>query len=303
MGIMNSSSFAKALWPGLNKIYQTSYGEYELEYPKIFENNKSTRAFEEEIGITGFGLAQVKTEGNSISYDEQSQGYLKRYSHVTYGIGFVITREMYEDNLYPEIGLRRAKSLAFSMRQTKEIVHANILNRAFNSDYTGADGVELCSRVHPNKSGGTWANELETAADLSEASLEQCCIDLSDFTTDRGLLIPVKPKMLLIPPELEFEAARILKSVLQYDTANNAINALKTIGKIPQGYVVNHYLTDADAFFLVTDCPDGFKTFVRRSDEFDVDNDFATENAMFKATCRFSCGWTDPRCVYGSPGA
>lgn len=303
MGVITTSSFAKALWPGINAWYGKKYKEYPQQYLEIFEKNTSTKAFEEEVGITGFGLASVKTEGAAINYDDQSQGFTSRYTHVTYGLGFIITREMYEDNQYVEIGLRRANALAFSMRQTKEIVAANVYNRAFNSSYTFGDGKEACATDHPNKSGGTWSNELSTPADLTEASLEQACIDIGEFTTDRGLLINVTPQKLLIPPELEFEAARILKNVQwRPNTANRDINALVVTGKIPKGYVVNNYLTDADAWFLLTDCPDGMKYFERRGDSFAPDNDFDTENAKFKATGRYSFGVTDCRGLYGSPG-
>jgi len=302
MAVISSGHFAYALYPGVSKWYQGSYDEFTPQYPEIFTYNKSKRAYEEEVGQTGFGLAPVKNEGQGITYDTQVQGYMKRYTHVTYGIGFVITREMYEDDLYDVAARRRAQGLAFSMRQTKETIAANVLNRAFTAAYTGGDGVELCATTHPNKSGGTWKNELTTAADLSEAALEQARIDIADFQTDRGLKINYKPVGLVIPPELEFEACRILKSVLQNDTANNATNALKSLGTIPK-VIVNNYLTDTDAWFIKTGCPDGMKWYERRADEFGMDNDFDTELAKFKATARFSFGWTDPRGIFGSPGA
>ena len=299
---ITTGSFAKALLPGIHKWVGLEYKDYMPEYSQIFDHNTSTKAFEEEIGVTGFGYAAVKTEGNSISYDDMEQGWINRYTHAVVALGFIVTREMYEDNQYMEIGLRKTKGLVFSLKQTKEVVHANILNRAFNNGYTYGDGVELCSEVNPNKSGGTWRNELDTAADLSEASLEQACIDIGEFTNDRGMLIKVLPKALIIPPELEFDAARLLKSIQQPGVANNDINALKSLAKIP-GVVVNHYLTDADAWFIKTDCPDGLKTFQRRALEVGTENDFDTENARFKSSERYSAGVTDKRSIFGSPGA
>ena len=298
---ISTGSFAKALLPGIHKWVGMEYKDYMPEYSAIFEKNTSTKAFEEEVGVTGFGYAAVKTEGNSITYDDMEQGFTQRYTHAVVALGFIITREMYEDNQYMEIGLRKTKGLVFSMKQTKETIAANILNRAFNSDYVYADGLELCSLLHVNKSGGTWRNELATAADLSESSLEQACLDIGEFTNDRGMLIKILPKKLIIPPELEFDAARILKSIQQSGTANNDINALRTLSKIPD-IIVNHYLTDADAFFIKTDCPDGMKYFQRRELKTDTEADWDTENAKFKATERFSFGATDPRGIFGSPG-
>ena len=306
MGVITSSNFAKDLVPGVKTWFGTKYKEYPIEYLDTFEKVNSTRAFEEEAGVTGFGLAAIKTEGGGIQYDEQEQGFVNRYTHVTYGLGFIITREMYEDGIAVTVALRRASALAFSIRQTKEIVGANVLNRAFNSSYTmgtNSDGVELCSDAHPNKSGGTWSNELSTAADLSEAALEQACIDIGAFTTDRGLKIAIMPQKLIIPTALEFDAFRILESLGQSGTANNDINALRASKKFPQGIAVNHYLTDDDAWFIRTNCPDGLKYMERRPDAFGTENDFDTENAKFKATYRGSFGWSDPRGIFGSPGA
>lgn len=306
MAVITTGNFAKDLVPGVKAWYMTKYKEYPIEYLEIFEKNTSTRAFEEEVGITGFGLAQIKTEGDGIQYDDQSQGFVNRYTHVTYGLGFIITREMYEDGIAVTVALRRASALAYSIRQTKEIVCANVLNRAFNSAYTmgtNSDAKELCSDAHPNKSGGTWRNELEVAADLSESALEQACIDIAALKTDRGLTIAIRPKKLILPPALEFDAFRILKSIGRVDTANNDINAIRASGKIPEGVAVNHYLTDTDAWFLKTDCPDGLKYMERRADAFGTENDFQTENGMFKSTTRFSVGWSDGRGCFGSPGA
>jgi len=299
---INTRSFAKALLPGIHKWVGLEYKNYTPQYAKIFEKFTSTKAFEEEVGVTGFGYAVVKTEGGGVFYDDMEQGFTQRYTHYVMALGFKITREMFEDNQYMSLGLRKTKGLTFAMKQTKEVLFANIFNRAFNSSYTYADGVEMCSAVHPNKSGGTWRNELETAADLSEDSLEQACIDIGAFETDRGMLIKVAPKQLIVPPALEFDAARILKSVQQSGTANNDVNALKTLSKIPNIMVYN-YLTDSDAWFVQTTCPDGLKYFQRREREVETDNDFDTQNASYLVTERFVPGITDMRGIFGSPGA
>lgn len=298
---INSGSFAKALWPGVNAWYGDSYAEHAVQYSDLFDTFTSRKAFEEDMQTTGFGLASVKNEGGSVSYDTAQQGFLTRYSHVVYGLGFIITREMVEDDLYDVIGQKRAKALAFSMRQTKETVAANVYNRAFNSSYTGADGVEMCSALHVNYNGGTFANELATAADLSEAAIEQACIDIMKMENDRGLKINLMPQSLIIPPDLVFEADRVLNSSLRPGTADNDKAVLN--GKIPGGAKVNQYLTDASAWFIRTNCPDGLKHFERRADDFTMDNDFDTDNAKYKATGRYSFGWTDPRGIFGSPGA
>jgi hypothetical protein len=300
---INTGSFAKALWPGVNAWYGAEYAKYAEEYLKLYEKNTSTRNYEEDVGQSGFGLAVIKEEGSGVSYDTARQGFTTRYRHVTYGLGFIITREMYEDGLYDTYAKKRAENLAFSMRQTKEILGASVYNKATDATQVGGDGVVLLSTAHPNVAGGTWSNRLAVDSDLSEAALEQACIDIADFRDDRGLLIAVKPKMLIIPPELEFEAARILKTVGRVGTDLNDINALKEMSKFPGGVVVNHYLTDADAWFIRTDVKDGMKYFSRRDDEFDTENDFDTENAKFKATFRCSFGWSDARGIYGSPGA
>lgn len=308
MGVINTGSFAKALWPGVKTWYGDAYNQYQTEYTDLFEVNSSRRAFEEEVGGSYFGLAPVKSEGAPITYDTARQGFTSRYNHVVYALGFVITREIYEDDQYDVVGKLKANSLAFSMRQTKEIVAANVYNRAFNTSYTGGDGSSLIacagggSASHPNVSGGTYTNGPATAVDMSEASLEQAYIDIGGFTNDRGLLIKVLPKKLIIPRQLMFEAKRILGSDGRVGTDTNDLNALKTYGIIPE-VAVNHFLTDADAWFLRTDAKNGMKMFERRADEFDMDEDFDTENAKYKATARYSVGWTDPRGIYGSPGA
>ena len=298
---ITSSSFTKALWPGVNTWYGEAYADYQPQWTPIFSQEKSSRAFEEDVGISGFGYAVQKPEGSQISYDTMVQGFVTRYQHVVYGLGFTITREMYEDDQYGVIGKKRAKALARSMRLTKDVLAASVLNRAFTSTYTGGDAKELCATDHPNVAGGTWSNELAVAANLSEAALEQMNIDIMKFTDDRGLKIAVKPKQLIIPPDLVFEAERILKTDGRVGTANNDLNALKTMGKVGK-IVVNQYLTSTTAYFLQTDVQDGLKYFERRGDQFDMDNDFDTENAKYKATARYSFGWTDARCIYGTPG-
>lgn len=307
-GVISSSSFAKALWPGVNTWYGDAYKEYPVEWTKLVEQHTSRRAFEEDVGGSYFGLAPVKNEAAPVTYDTSRQGFTSRYNHVVYALGFIITREIYEDDLYDVVGKQKARALAFSMRQTKEIVVANLYNRAFNTAYVGGDGATLIasagaggSASAPNVSGGTYTNGPTVAVDLSEASLEQASIDIQGFTNDRGLKIAVKPKTLILPIQLEFEAARILKTVGRVGTDLNDINAIKTMGIIPE-VAVNHYLTDPDAWFIRTDVQNGLKYFERRGDEFGMDEDFDTENAKYKASARYSVGWSDRRAIYGSPG-
>ena len=302
MSVINSGSFAKALWPGVNAWYGRAYDTYPEEYTKLFDKQTSTKAFEEDVGISSFGLAVQKSEGAPISYDSERQGFITRYQHAVYALGFIITREMMEDDQYDVIGKRKAEGLAFSMRQTKEVIAANIYNRAFTSGYTGGDGALLISASHPNIKGGTWSNQIGTNADLSEAALEQACIDIAGFTNDAGLLIAVRPEALVIPRQLIFEAKRILGTDGRVGTDNNDLNAIKTLGSIPS-VITNHFLTDTDAWFIKTNVQNGMKYMERRADSFDMDNDWDTENAKFKATARYSFGWTDPRALYGSPGA
>lgn len=301
MAIITTGSFAKALWPGVNAWYGKSYSEYPVEHDKLFDKFNSRKAWEEDVGITSFGLAMIKGEGAPVMFDSEQQGFVTRFTHVEYALGFVITKNMVEDDLYDVVGQRKANGLAFSMRQTKETVAANVYNRAFNSSYTGGDGKELLATDHPNVAGGTWANELSVAADISEAALEQACIDIAKWTNDRGLKIAVKPKSLIVPVDLDFEANKILKTEYEVGTANNTVNIVR--GRFPMGVTVNHYLTDTDAWFIRTSAPHGMKHFERRADSFGMDNDFDTDNAKFKATARYSFGWTDPRGLYGSPGA
>lgn len=303
MSTINTSSFAKALWPGVNAFFGKAYDEYPVQWDKLFDVESSSRNYEEDVGTSYFGLAPVKEQGSAIQYDTARQGFTQRYTHVTYGLGFIITREMMEDDLADVIGEKGAKSLAFSIRQTKEVIGASVYNLAFTSTTGRGDGVALLSSAHPNVTGGSQSNILATASDLSEAALEQACIDISLLKNDRGLQIALVPQSLIIPPQLEFEANRILKSQGRVGTDNNDMNALKGMGKFPKGIVVNHYLTDTDAWFIRTNAQDGMKMFNRRSDEFTQDNDFDTENLKYKVTSRFSFGNTDYRALYGSPGA
>lgn len=301
MSVITTGSFAKALWPGVNAWYGKAYNDYPTEYTQLFEKNSSKKSYEEDVGVSGFGLAKIKAEGAPIEYDTERQGFTTRYQHVVYALGFVITREMFEDDQYDVVGQRKAKGLARSIRQTKEIVGANIFNRGFDINYKGGDGVQMISAAHPNVAGGTWSNTLGTAADLSEAALEQAAIDIYAFTDDRGLLIAATPKKLVIASANQFEATRILEADGRVGTDLNDPNVIKTKGVIPT-VIVNHYFTDPDAWFILTDVNDGLKYFERRGDAFEMDNDFDTENAKFKATSRYSFGWSDPRGVYGSAG-
>lgn len=297
-GTITTGNHPKDLWPGIKAWFGASYKEYPEEYREIYQVEKSTKAYEEEPGLSGFGLAAIKGEGAAVSYDSETQRYTKRYTHTVYGLGYVVTREALDDGQYEIVSKRRSKRLAFSMRQTKEIVGANVLNRAETSGYTGGDGVVLLSTSHTSTA-GTWSNKLSTAADLSEAALEDLVIQISQATNDRGLNIALRPKKLIVAPGNMFEAKRILKSEMRSGTADNDLNALKGMFD----FTVNHYLTDSDAWFILTDCPEGLKMFERRALEFNQDNDFDTENARAKSTMRFSVGWSDPHGVYGSMGA
>lgn len=304
MSIITSTNFAKSLYPGVHKWFGNDYDEHAVQYTDLFQQETAPdMSYVESVYRSGFGLASVKNEGSGIPYDESRQAYITRFNHLVYALGFIITREAFEDDQYGIVGKRNAQDLAFSLRQTEETVHANIYNRASNSSYTGGDGKELLATDHPNFAGGTWQNELTTAADLSENALEQACIEIMKWENDRGLKIQVKPRSLILPPDLAFEGERILKSPYRVATANNDINALYAMGKFPEGIKINQYLTDPDAWFIRTNIPHGMKSYLRRPMEFAVDNDFDTENAKYKATIRFSAGWEDPRGLFGSPGA
>lgn len=301
-GIITTGTIPKALWPGMHAFWGRDYNEHQQEWRDIFDEEMSEKAYEEDQELTGFGYAAVKSQGSAISYDSETGGPSSRYTHVVYGLGFIVTREEMDDKLYVKVSKARTKALAFSMRQTEETIAANVLNRAFSSSYLGGDGKELIATDHPTVN-GTQSNELAVAADLSEASIEDLCIQIMNAKNSRGLKIAIMPRKLIIPPNLAFDAERIVKSSKQSGTANNDLNAIKSMGIFPDGVVVNHYLTDTDAWFIKTNVPNGLKRFTRRKTEFGKDNDFDTENVKAKATMRFSTGWSDHRCIYGSEGA
>lgn len=302
MATISTGQIAKLLWPGLNARWGATYTEHPAEWRDLVDVSTSEMAYEEDQELTSFGLAPIKPQGQAIVYDEITQGVTNRYTHIAYGLGFIITKEAIDDNLYEKIGMQKTGSLAFSGRQTKENVVANLYNRAFNSSYTFADGVCLLSTAHPSLSGNQ-SNTLATAADLSEASLEDLLIQIGLAVNSRGLKIALIGQSLVVPVNLQFEAQRILKSTLQNDTANNAINAMRSMGMFPDGIKVNHYLTDTDGFFVRTNAPDGLKLFQRTAAQFEQDGDFDTSNLKYKYYERYSVGASDWRGLYGSPGA
>lgn len=301
-GIINTGSHPKALWPGVKAWWGQTYNEHAVEFDKLFDKDTSTQNYEEDVQLTGFGLAPVKEQGMGVAYDSEIQGFITRYTHIAYALGYIVTKEELDDNLYEQVSKRRAAALAMSFRQTKENVAANIYNRAFTSTYKGGDGVELCSTSHPNTSGGTWANKPVTDADLSEASLEDAMIAIMGFTNDRGLLINVMPRSLIIARNEWYNANRILKSVYTPGSADNSINVLKATNALPEGIVMNHYLTAPHAWYVRTNIQNGMKYYERMGIQFDQDNDFDTMNAKAKGYERYSFGWTDPRAVYGVNG-
>ena len=300
---ISRSQLVKELEPGLNALFGLEYNRYENEHAEIFVTETSDRAFEEEVMLSGFGSAPVKSEGANVTFDQATESFTARYTHETIAMAFAITEEAIEDNLYDRLAGRYTRALARSMANTKQVKSANVLNNAFNSSFTGGDGVELCSTSHPLASGGVLANTLSTAADLSETSLEQSLIDIAAFIDERGLKIALQGVKLIIPKELQFTAERIMKSPQRVGTADNDINALANMGMIPQGYRVNHYLTDTDAFFIMTDAPNGLKMFVRSPIKTAIEGDFDTGIVRFKARERYSFGFSDPRGIFGSPGA
>ena len=300
---ISRSQLVKELEPGLNALFGLEYNRYENEHAEIFDSESSDRAFEEEVILSGFGSAPVKSEGEGVAFDTAQEGFTARYTHETIAMAFAITEEAIEDNLYDRLAGRYTRALARSMANTKQVKAANVLNNAFNSSFTGGDGVELCSAVHPLTNGGTFANELSTASDLSETSLEQSMIDIAAFVDERGLKVALQGVKLVIPKELQFTAERILKTPQRVGTSDNDINAMASMGMIPQGYRVNHYLTDTDAFFIMTDAPNGLKQVVRAPIKTAMEGDFDTGNVRFKARERYSFGFSDPRGIFGSPGA
>jgi hypothetical protein len=299
---ISRAQLVKELEPGLNALFGLEYKGYEKEHTQIFDVESSDRAFEEEVMLSGFNTAPVKTEGAGVAYDQAQEVYTARYTHETIALAFSLTEEAVEDNLYASLAARYTKALARSMSSTKQIRAASILNGAFTTTI-GGDGVALCSDVHPTLSGPNLRNELATPADLSETSLEQALIDIAAFTDERGLKISIQGLKLIIPKELQFTADRILKSTLRVGTADNDINAIRNMGMVPQGYTVNHYLTDPDAYFIRTDAPNGMKMFERVSMKTGFEGDFDTGNVRYKARERYSFGFSDPRGIFGSPGA
>ena len=299
---ISRGQLVKELEPGLNALFGLEYKRYENQHAEIFDTENSDRAFEEEVMLSGFAQAQVKPEGSGVTFDNAQETFTARYTHETIALAFAITEEAIEDNLYDRLASRYTKALARSMANTKQIKAANVLNNAFNSSFAGGDGKELCATDHPTIA-GTFSNELATSADLNETSLEQSLIDIAAFTDERGLKVAARGVKMIIPSELQFTAERLMKSAGRTGTADNDVNAIASMGMIPQGYVVNNYLTDTDAFFIKTDVPNGLKMFVRSPIKTAMEGDFDTGNVRYKARERYSFGFSDPRGIFGSPGA
>ena len=300
---ISRAQLLKELLPGLNALFGLEYTTYQQEHKEIYETEKSERSFEEETKLSGFSAAPVKNEGSAIAYDNAQEAFTARYNHETIALGFSITEEAVEDNLYDSLSARYTKALARAMAYTKQVKAASILNNAFSSGYVGGDGVSLISTAHPLVSGGTNSNRPATASDLNETSLENAVIQIAAWTDERGLLIAAQPKKLVIPPALQFTATRLLETNLRVGTADNDINALKNNGSIPQGYCINHFLTDTNAWFLMTDVPNGLKHFERAALANSMDGDFDTGNVRYKSRERYSFGWSDPLGIFGSPGS
>ena len=300
---INRAQLVKELVPGLHALFGLEYERYPAEYEEIFDTESSERAFEEEVMLSGFGEAPVKSEGSMVTYDTAQESFTARYSHETIALAFSLTEEAIEDNLYDTLSSRYTRALARSMMTTKNIKGANILNNAFSSSFVGGDGKELCATDHPTVGNETQRNELSTAADLNETSLEQSLIDIAAFEDERGLKINAQARKLIIPTALQFVADRLLETPGRVGTADNDINALRNMGMVPEGYTVNHYLTDTDAFFLTTDVPNGLKHFVRSPVATSMEGDFETGNVRYKARERYSFGFSDWRGIFGSPGA
>ena len=299
---ISRGQLVKELEPGLNALFGLEYNNYANEHAEIFDTENSDRAFEEEVMLSGFANAPIKAEGTSISFDSAQETFTARYTHETLALAFAITEEAIEDNLYDRLASRYTTALARSMANTKQVKAANVLNNAFSSSAAGGDGKELCATDHPIVA-GTDRNELSTAADLNETSLEQSLIDIAAFTDERGLKIAAQGVKMIIPSALQFTAERLMKSAGRTGTADNDINAVVSKGMVPQGYVVNHYLTDTDAFFIKTDVPNGLKHFVRAPMKTAMEGDFTTGNVRYKARERYSFGFSDWRGIFGSPGA
>ena len=302
MSVITTGSHPKSKWPGVKRWWGIEYDRYKSIWPMLFDVFQSDKAYEEDVEAIGFGYAGVKDQGGGISYDTAHQGPTSRFTHLTYGLGYMVTMEELQDNLYEQVSFKRVSRLARSMYETSEVIHANIFNRAFTSTYAGGDGKELCATDHPTDSGNQ-SNELTTAADLSEAAIEDLDIQISNATDSRGLRFKNTSRRLIVPNALKFEATRIVKSVLQNDTANNATNAMRAMNTFPDGIVVYPYLDDPDAWFIQTDCGECLTHYTRMAVKFDQDNDFDTKNLKASAIERYSCGWSNWRGLYGSPGA
>ena len=300
---ISRAQLSKELEPGLNALFGMEYARYENQHSEIFTTETSDRSFEEEVMLSGFGAAPTKSEGTGVAFDDANEAYTARYNHETIALAFSITEEAVEDNLYDRLSARYTKALARSMAHTKQVKAAAVLNNAFDSTVTGGDGKELCATDHPLTNGSTFANEPSTAADLNETSLEDALIKIAGFVDERGLIVALRGMKLIIPRQLQFVAERIMNSTLRVATSDNDINALKSMGMLPEGYVVNDFLTDTDAFFIMTDTPRGFLHFERVALSTGMEADFDTGNMRYKARERYSFGFSDPRCVFGSPGA
>lgn len=298
---ITTGAHPKALWPGVKAWYGVGYGEHPEQFKDLFEILQSSQAWEEDVQLKGFGVMPVKEQGKSTTYAGQSQGYISRYTHIAYSLGFIVTREEKMDNLYAKVASSRAKALGFSKRQTKEIVAANVYNRAHTSGYTGGDGSILCVTSHPSLI-GSQSNTLSVAADISEAAIEDMCIQIAGAQDDAGLRIAISPQALIVHRNDQFEANRIIKSTLQNDSANNAMNVLKAMNMFPQGIKVNTFLSDSDSFFIRTNCMDSMKCYERESIDLIQDNDFDTQNAKAMTLWRGSFGWSDWRGVYSNGG-
>ena len=299
---ISRSQLVKELEPGLNALFGLEYKRYENEHEEIFDKETSERAFEEEVMLSGFGNAAIKAEGSGVSYDQANETFTARYTHNTIALAFAITEEAIEDNLYDRLASRYTKALARSMANTKQVTAANVLNNGFSTTYLGGDGSPLFSTTHATIA-GTFQNTLTTAADLNETSLEQSLIDIANFTDERGLKVAAQGMKLIIPVQLQFTADRLMKSAGRVGTSDNDINAIRNMGMISGGYTVNHFLTDSDAFFIKTDVPNGMKYFERSPIRTSMEGDFDTGNVRYKARERYSFGFSDPRGMYGSPGA
>ena len=297
---ISRAQLLKELLPGLNALFGLEYARYGEEHKEIYETEKSERSFEEETKLSGFSAAPVKAEGTALSYDNAQEAFTARYNHETIALGFSITEEAIEDNLYDSLSARYTKGLARAMAYTKQVKAANVLNNAYNAAYPGGDGVSLLNSAHPLVNGGTNANTPTTAADLNETSLENAVIQIAAWTDERGLLIAARPKKLIVPPALMFVATRLLETELRVGTNNNDINAIKNNGAVPEGYTVNHFLTATNAWFLTTDVPNGLKHFERTPLQNSMDGDFDTGNVRYKSRERYSFGWSDPLGIYGS---